>query len=254
MALYDVQQSTVLVPLVFPLNSTASGNPPLTGATPTVLLSKNGAAYASPAGAVSEIGGGLYKVAGNATDSNTLGILWLHATATGAVAQDVVYGVINGPLVDSNREVSANNLDITVVAGAVAGSSGGSGSTPEINALPPPWDIFYPRNQQVSFRIYLSVPITGRTISWNVRTSKTATTALLTKDNAGVGGIVLNTSTETFQGKDYVANQIATVTILPADCSDTTIFPNQLTLWQGWELTGPPEKPAIGRFVCVTEP
>ena len=65
-----------------------------TGLTPTVTISKNGAAFGSPSGAVSEIGSGLYKVAGNATDSNTLGSLILHATATGADPVDVEFEVV----------------------------------------------------------------------------------------------------------------------------------------------------------------
>jgi hypothetical protein len=59
-----------------------------TGLSPTVTLSKNGAAFASPAGAVSEVGNGWYKLAANATDRNTLGQLLLHATATGADPTD----------------------------------------------------------------------------------------------------------------------------------------------------------------------
>jgi hypothetical protein len=54
-----------------------------TGITPTVTISKNGGAFASPAGAVTEIANGFYKVAPNATDSNTFGPIALHATAAG---------------------------------------------------------------------------------------------------------------------------------------------------------------------------
>lgn len=66
-----------------------------TGLTPTVTISKNAAAFASPAGAVTEVSSGWYKLAANATDSNTLGLLALHATGTGAdpvdfIAADVV--------------------------------------------------------------------------------------------------------------------------------------------------------------------
>jgi hypothetical protein len=66
--------------------------------SPTVTLSKNGGSFGAAAGAVTEIGGagngnGWYKVAGNATDSNTLGTLVLHATAAGADPTDVVFEV-----------------------------------------------------------------------------------------------------------------------------------------------------------------
>ncbi len=65
-----------------------------TGLTPTVLISKNGSAFESPAGAVSEIGNGWYKVVGNADDTDTLGPLVLHATAPGADPCREVYDVV----------------------------------------------------------------------------------------------------------------------------------------------------------------
>jgi hypothetical protein len=65
-----------------------------TGLSPTVTISKNGAAFGAPAGAVTEIGSGWYKVAGNATDSNTLGALLVHATATGADPYDIEHEII----------------------------------------------------------------------------------------------------------------------------------------------------------------
>jgi hypothetical protein len=57
-----------------------------------VTLSKNGAAFAAPAGAVSEIGNGWYKVAANATDTNTLGPLALHASVATADNCDRIAG------------------------------------------------------------------------------------------------------------------------------------------------------------------
>ena len=66
-----------------------------TGLTCTVTLSKAGGSFASPAGAVTEIANGWYKVAGNATDTGTLGSLILHATASGADTTDVLYEVMS---------------------------------------------------------------------------------------------------------------------------------------------------------------
>jgi hypothetical protein len=66
----------------------------LTGASPTVVLSKNGATFAAPAGAVTEVGNGWYKVAGNATDTDTLGPLALHATTTSADPSDILVAEI----------------------------------------------------------------------------------------------------------------------------------------------------------------
>jgi hypothetical protein len=66
-----------------------------TGLSPTVVLSKNGGAFASPAGAVTEVANGWYKIAGNATDCNTIGPLILHADGTGADPTDMRWDVVD---------------------------------------------------------------------------------------------------------------------------------------------------------------
>jgi hypothetical protein len=66
----------------------------LTGATVTVTISKNGAAFASPGGTVTEIGNGWYYLALNTTDTNTQGDLLIHATATNADPTDVTNQVV----------------------------------------------------------------------------------------------------------------------------------------------------------------
>lgn len=71
--------STTTYPIVFMMVDSTDHVTGETGLTPTVTISKNGAGYAAAAGAVSEIGGGLYALAGNATDRGTLGELWIHA-------------------------------------------------------------------------------------------------------------------------------------------------------------------------------
>jgi hypothetical protein len=91
---YPIQQGQTTVPLVFLLISTTDHITGLTGASPAVTISKNGAAFAVPAGAVTEIGNGWYKVAPNATDAGTLGPLALHATAAGADPCDVDFLVV----------------------------------------------------------------------------------------------------------------------------------------------------------------
>lgn len=91
---YPIKQSQTDQPLEFLLVSSTDHITGKTSVSPTVTLSKNGSAFASPAGAVSEIGSGWYKVAGNTTDSNTLGPLLLHATATGADPCDDVFPVV----------------------------------------------------------------------------------------------------------------------------------------------------------------
>ena len=87
----QIKQGSTAYPLVFFMASSTDGSTGVTGITPTVVLSKNGGAFASPAGAVTEIGNGFYKVAGNATDEGTLGILALSATGTGALQAAMAY-------------------------------------------------------------------------------------------------------------------------------------------------------------------
>lgn len=94
MANYQIQQNTASSPLVFLLVDSSDHITGSAGKTPTVTLSKAGGAFAAPAGAVTEIANGWYKVAGNATDSNTLGALILHAAASGADPTDMLFEVV----------------------------------------------------------------------------------------------------------------------------------------------------------------
>jgi hypothetical protein len=91
---YQVKQSSTAYPLVFLMIDSSDHISPKTGLSPTVTISKAGGSFASPSGAVSEIGNGWYKVAGNATDTATLGPLLLHATASGADPVDAMYEVV----------------------------------------------------------------------------------------------------------------------------------------------------------------
>ncbi len=92
--MYEVKQSSTTRALLFQLISSSDHITGATGVTPTVTLSKNGASFASPSGAVSEVGSGWYKVAGNATDSGTLGPLALHATGSGCDPCDALFQVV----------------------------------------------------------------------------------------------------------------------------------------------------------------
>lgn len=123
MAATLIQQSTTTEPLLFLLVSSGDHIAAVTGASPTVKISKNAAAGASPAGAVSEIDStnvpGWYQVAANSTDANTLGQIILHASHASAdpcdmlVAQVVSFNPRNANLGLTN--VSAN---VAQVAGA----------------------------------------------------------------------------------------------------------------------------------------
>lgn len=89
-----IKKDTATYPIVFFMADSTDHVTGKTGLSPTVTLSKNGAAFGAAAGAVTEIGNGFYKVAGNATDSNTLGSLILHAEATGADDTDMILAVV----------------------------------------------------------------------------------------------------------------------------------------------------------------
>lgn len=92
---YAVSQSNTSEPLSFLLILSADHITGATGKSPTVTISKNGGAFASPAGAVTELGSGWYSVAANAVDASTLGPLLLHATATDCDPTDDVFDIVS---------------------------------------------------------------------------------------------------------------------------------------------------------------
>jgi hypothetical protein len=105
-----IKQSTSVKVVPFFLVDSADHISPKTGLTPTVTISKNGAAFGAPAGAVTEIGNGWYKIAGNATDSNTLGSLLVHATASGADPFDVIHEVVEATLAKGTDITGFNDI------------------------------------------------------------------------------------------------------------------------------------------------
>jgi hypothetical protein len=91
---------------------------PKTGAAPTVNLSKNGAAFAAAAGAVSEISNGFYKVALTAADTGVAGDLAFRCVSTAGAATDerhfvdeVRASIFTDLVLDANGSVSlASNI------------------------------------------------------------------------------------------------------------------------------------------------
>jgi hypothetical protein len=114
-----VKQSSTARDLCFLMVDSTDHVSGKTGLTPTVTLSKNGGSFASPAGSVSEVANGWYKVAGNATDSNTLGGLVLHATGTGADPCDVEFEVV------AFDPQNAVRLGLTALPAAAANAANG---------------------------------------------------------------------------------------------------------------------------------
>ena len=119
MASYQVKQSSTSYPLVFLMVQSSDHVTGLTGASPTVTLSKSGGSFTSPSGAVTEIANGWYKVAGNATDTATLGPLALHATAAGGDPVDALYEVVAHDVQD------AVHLGLSCLPNAAPAANGG---------------------------------------------------------------------------------------------------------------------------------
>lgn len=113
------KQSDTTYPLFFLMVDSTDHVTGKTGLSPTVTISKNGGSFASPSGAVTEVGNGLYKVAGNATDSNTVGELWIHATGTAADPTDTSYTIVAYDPFDAVR------LGLTALPNAAAEAAGG---------------------------------------------------------------------------------------------------------------------------------
>lgn len=87
-----------------------------TGKSPTVEIRKHGAgAWATPIGAVSELGNGWYQVAYSAADQDTPGQLLLRATATGCDASGACYTVFG----DTNPYTGTVDANVVSVAAGV---------------------------------------------------------------------------------------------------------------------------------------
>jgi hypothetical protein len=89
-----VQQATNSRKILFSLASSTDHVTPITGASVTVTISKNGAAFAAPTGTVAEVGSGWYALTPSVADTGILGPLVLHATATSADPANTVANVV----------------------------------------------------------------------------------------------------------------------------------------------------------------
>lgn len=107
-------QQSVAYTRTFLMVQTADHITGLTGVTPTVTLSKNGAAFAAAGGSVTEISSGWYQIALTTTDTGTAGDLAFHCTATGGDPTDFVDNVGYAPLT-SNIKKNAASTGFTFV-------------------------------------------------------------------------------------------------------------------------------------------
>ena len=98
--------------VVFLLTATADGAA-ITGASPTVEISKNAGSFAAVTNSVSEISDGWYTVALTATETNTNGPIIVRATYTGANEWRDVLDVR-----DATPDVNVASIDSAVTANA----------------------------------------------------------------------------------------------------------------------------------------
>jgi len=113
------KQSSTSYPMTFFMADSTDHVTGKTGLTPTVTISKNGAAFGAAAGAVAEIANGWYSLAGNATDRGTLGDLALNAAAAGADDADARYVIVPWDPFDAMR------MGLTALPNAAANAAGG---------------------------------------------------------------------------------------------------------------------------------
>lgn len=90
----QITQSTTPV-IVFLLVDEDDARTAETGKTPTVTVSKNGGAFATASGSVTEISSGFYKVTLTGTETGTVGPLAVIATATGCATWRDIHQVVS---------------------------------------------------------------------------------------------------------------------------------------------------------------
>ena len=112
------QQNSTSFPVTFFLVAVSDHITGLSGASPAVTISKNGAPFAPAAGAITEIGSGWYGWAANATDRSALGELAVHIEATGADPVDFKLEIVPWNPFDANLGLS--RLDDAVTSRAAA--------------------------------------------------------------------------------------------------------------------------------------
>jgi len=121
----QIKQSTAVSNLLFLMVDSTDHVTGKTGLSPTVTISKNGAAFAAPTGAVTEVANGWYQVAANATDSNTLGPILLHATGAAADPTDIVVADVVANLESDTFGLFAGITSVAEWLGLLAGKQAG---------------------------------------------------------------------------------------------------------------------------------
>ena len=108
-----VKQSASKVVPFFMVDS-ANHISPKTGLSPSVQISKAGGTFATAGGTVAEIGSGWYKITLSSTDTDTLGALAFHITASGADSVDFTIQIVAfDPESSTNLGLSRIDADIS---------------------------------------------------------------------------------------------------------------------------------------------
>lgn len=124
-----IQQSATTFPILFLMVSNVDHISGKVGITPTVTISKNGGAFAAPAGTVTEVGSGWYKLAPDAADVGTLGTLVLHMTEATCDPTDMEFSVVAFNPYDAIR------MGLTALPNANAAANGGLPTVDAANAV-----------------------------------------------------------------------------------------------------------------------
>jgi hypothetical protein len=199
--------------------STAGGSPTL-----VVNISKNGGTFAAPSGSVTEVGNGYYKIAGNATDNNTLGPLIIHATGTGADPTDVEFMVVAfDPL--SATDLGLSRLDQNVgtrLAYADISLSGGAVTVGTINN-----DVI--TNASIAGNAITQTKIATNAIgpgqiAANAITSAKFASGAITADAIAAGAITVSEIADGAITADKIANNAITAAKIAADAIDYDAF------------------------------
>jgi hypothetical protein len=116
-----IQQSDTAHSIDILMVQSADHVTPLTGATVTVTLSKNGGAFGAAAGTVAEIANGIYKLTPTSVDTGTLGELAIHATATSGDPADLLRQVVAFNPYDATA-LGLSRLDAAVTSRLATGN------------------------------------------------------------------------------------------------------------------------------------
>lgn len=169
----QIFQNNTTQPIVFAVKSSSDHYSAHTGATPDVILYKNGGSSVAPTGSVTSLGAGLFSFNPAPVDVNTVGSLWLYATASGA---DPAW---------SQNEVIVHDLysrEGVPVSGTIVASSGVA-SYAELPIVPmaPPGNAMW------------SLTFSGQTTSsmaWDVSNADLASALVALSNIGGAGGNV----------------------------------------------------------------